>query len=127
VRYNGQLQVRKRRGPANSRRNAHLSYVLLFLTTVVPALLSFPLEIKSFCHARWRGHWRSDVPTTRAFACLWTAPNEASRSRRSREAWCLSVTMMLYVLGASMPVFMLALVPGNDFQMLEFLVNQSDP
>ena len=25
---------------------------------------------------------------------------------------------MLYVLGASMPVFMLALVPGNDFQML---------
>jgi hypothetical protein len=35
--------------------------------------------------------------------------------------------MMLYVLGASMPVFMLALVPGNDFQMLEFLVNQSDP
>ena len=101
--------------------------VLLFLTTVVPALLSFLLEVKSFCHARWRGHWRSDVPTKCAFACLWTAPNEASRSRRSREAWCLSVTMMLYVLGAAMPVFMLALVPGKDFQMLKFLIKQSDP
>ena len=123
--------------------------VLLFLTTIVPALLSFLLEIKSFCHARWREYGRSNVPTKCASACLWTAlgqlldssrtalrqlldsswtaPNEASRSRRSREAWCLSVTIMLYVLGAAMPVFMLALVPGKDFQMLEFLAEQSDP
>lgn len=100
--------------------------VLLLLTTVVPAFFNSLLEIGSFYYARWRGHRRSDVPTR--FLRLWTAPvDETTRSRRSREARCLSMTMLLYILGAFMPVFMLALLPGKDFQMLEILAGQSDP
>ena len=100
--------------------------VLLLLTTVIPAFFNFLLEIGSFYYARWRGHRRSDVPTR--FSRFWTAPvDETTRSRRSREARCLSMTMLLYVLGAFMPVFMLALLPGRDFQTLEILAGQSDP
>ena len=101
--------------------------VLLLLSTVVPAVFNFLLEMGSFYYARWRGHRRSDVPTK--FARLWTSTpvDGTTRSRRSREARCLSMTMSLFVLGAFMPVFMLALLPGNDFEMLEILAGQSDP
>ena len=96
--------------------------VLLLLTIVVPALVRFLQAIVSLCYARWKGHWHSVAPTKFTFTS-----NEASRSRRSSEARCLSVVMLLYLIGASMPALMLALLPGKDFQTLEALVQQRGP